>query len=131
MALTFNPIADKVRRTRNLSGDAICTFTMLEDDEDGTRTRRTSVTSVVFSRPEREELQGSAERRVSEAGGVDLGHYVDQVGEQLPPFDNYSMTNFVAWLPQTMMSVSPKIPLEIVMQMFRRMGCVWSRRGLQ
>jgi hypothetical protein len=127
MVLTFNPIADKVRRTRNLSGDAICTFTMLEDDEDGTRTRRTSVTSVVFSRPEREELQGSAERRVSEAGGVDLGHYVDQVGESLFLLLTLLNDQLRSLAAQTMMSVSPKIPLEIVMQMFRRMGCVLSR----
>lgn len=51
---------------------------------------------------------------------VDLGQYVDQVRS----FFRQTLSHSNLPILQTLLSVSPQLPLEIVMQMFRRMGYV-------
>jgi hypothetical protein len=51
-----------------------------------------------------------------QSGTVDFGQYVDEVGLSM------SCQRAEADNVQTPLTVSPKMPLEIVMQLFRRMG---------
>nr|XP_018266605.1 chloride channel, other eukaryote [Kwoniella dejecticola CBS 10117]OBR88763.1 chloride channel, other eukaryote [Kwoniella dejecticola CBS 10117] len=103
---------DKARRTRNLATNAICTFQHtpplpLSPDKasDGEHIPRPESvvpgrTGSVFRTPS--VSAGGFPRRESgvEAEEVDFGEYVDEIP----------------------LTVSPKMPLEIVLQLFRRMG---------
>ncbi|OCF36089.1 chloride channel, other eukaryote [Kwoniella heveanensis BCC8398] len=99
---------DKARRTRNLSPNAICKFehtlpaAPLKSDADGYLQRPDIHIPRRQGSINRSPSLGAVGRRESgmEVEEVDLGEYVDE----------------------TPLTVSPKMPLEIVMQLFRRMG---------
>ncbi|KAK4686453.1 chloride channel 3/4/5, partial [Tremellales sp. Uapishka_1] len=99
---------DKARRSRTLSPNAICTFECISEDANkanGLLTQR----DIVIPGESRYNTPNLRSSEVMGAGmnlnegsldRVDFGQYVDE----------------------TPLTVSPKMPLEIVMQLFRRMG---------
>jgi hypothetical protein len=89
---------DKIRMTRGSSADVICTF------------RQSSSNDV---RP------GNSAAPETRADHVDLGRHVDQVRVRLT---RVTFRLLIRKRFQTSLNVSPQLPLEIVMQMFRRMG---------
>ncbi|RXK39132.1 chloride channel, other eukaryote [Tremella mesenterica] len=98
---------EKATRTRNLSVNATCTFQCISDDVNKTNASLAQPDIIVSPSTNTRTRQISASgreelRRTSglEADQVDFGQYVDE----------------------TPLTVSPKMPLEIVMQLFRRMG---------
>ena len=103
-------VVDKAMRTRNISRDAFCTFQAISDD--ATQPNGLLVNKdIVIPEPDPATVirprtlsstQPAMERRSSnmQADRVDFGQWVDE----------------------TPLTVSPKMPLEIVMQLFRRMG---------
>jgi chloride channel 3/4/5 len=103
-------------RTRHLSPQATCTFTALPTDVRDTG--RLSAPDIVIPgynagrSPNLDQSRPSA----SEVNEVDFGQYVDEVGI------SSLLLEVADW--QTALTVSPKMPLEIVMQLFRRMGYV-------
>ena len=106
--------SDKAMRTRHLSPDATCTFHSLPGDAS---TSRLSAPDIVIPgrhvgrSPNLDQSRPSA----SEVYEVDFGQYVDEVS-----WHHGNVERWADW--QTALSVSPKMPLEIVMQLFRRMG---------
>lgn len=104
-------VVDKAMRTRNISHDALCTFQEISDDAskpNGLLANKDIVIPGSDSATDRSRSLSTGkpapERRSSnmQANRVDFGQYVDE----------------------TPLTVSPKMPLEIVMQLFRRMGSV-------
>jgi chloride channel 3/4/5 len=112
---------DKATRTRHLSPNATCTFNALPGD---TRDpNRLSLPDIVIGGryPGRSPNLEQGRPSASEATEVDFGQYVDEVSPKHATFESeYVLTM------QTALSVSPKMPLEIVMQLFRRMGLVFT-----
>lgn len=108
--------SDKAMRTRHLSPDATCTFHSLPGDAS---TSRLSAPDIVIPgrhagrSPNLDQSRPSA----SEVYEVDFGQYVDEVNWHHATFFPKRRADW-----QTALSVSPKMPLEIVMQLFRRMG---------
>ncbi|KAL1412019.1 glycerol ethanol, ferric requiring protein [Vanrija albida] len=84
---------DRARRTHNVSADALCTF-----QETNASLEHLSHRDVVF--PEQGATGGNPYGSGEGANRVDFGQYLDE----------------------TPLTVSPKMPLEIVLQLFRRMG---------
>ncbi|WVR03435.1 hypothetical protein IAU60_000426 [Kwoniella sp. DSM 27419] len=96
---------DKARRTRNLAINATCTFHRTPDFADKSHDLGIPPDIRIPHRQgsiQRSPSLGTGVRRESgvEVEEIDLGEYVDE----------------------TPLTVSPKMPLEIVMQLFRRMG---------
>ena len=95
---------EKATRTRNLSPNALCTFQITSEPAKDTGVAPPPDIVIPSSTRTRQLSAAGREdtRRVSgvEADQVDFGQYVDD----------------------TPLTVSPKMPLEIVMQLFRRMG---------
>ncbi len=90
---------------------------------DDAATQTLSRASVGLARAELQQTLEVDRRGSAVADVVDLGQYVDQVGTARARQKNRQAADYcVRHHSQTLLSVSPKIPLEIVMQMFRRMG---------
>ncbi|GHJ89162.1 hypothetical protein NliqN6_5564 [Naganishia liquefaciens] len=86
---------DRIRRRREDASSLSCTFQDLDGDEQLNRGDRSQ--TVFDNSP---YIGGPPMPASNSSDQIDLGQYVDQ----------------------TLLSVSPQLPLEIVMQMFRRMG---------
>ncbi|RSH90660.1 glycerol ethanol, ferric requiring protein [Saitozyma podzolica] len=92
---------ERARRTRNIASNATCTFLHSSDDTGATDGLVAGPDIVIPGRQaSHSRSQGGPRNSGVEAEQVDFGQYVDQ----------------------TPLIVSPKMPLEIVMQLFRRMG---------
>lgn len=96
---------DKARRTRHLAPHAICTFQLIPEEQDSSA----SPTQPDIVIPQRQVSHSRSPNRSTialprgsgaQAEHVDFGQYVDE----------------------TPLTVASKMPLEIVMQLFRRMG---------
>jgi chloride channel 3/4/5 len=61
-------------------------------------------------------------RTTSSSAGISLWPWVNQVDDITIPYEEYVKSNLL--LLQTPLTVTPQLPLEIVMQLFKRMGYV-------
>ena len=78
--------------------------------------------SCLFCPDDDEDLATPASEFGDDPGTVDFSSYVNQVSNPLFLVLSFILT-FSPFL-QTPLTVSPKQPLEIVMDLFKKMGCV-------
>ncbi|WVQ80441.1 hypothetical protein IAT38_002546 [Cryptococcus sp. DSM 104549] len=96
---------DKARRTRNLSPNALCTFQCIPSLPEDAHELLPRPDIVIPNR----SGAGGLSIRTDGSGRRESGVEVEEV-------------DFGQWVDETPLTVSPKMPLEIVMQLFRRMG---------
>lgn len=109
---------DRIRRRRDDAAHVTCTFQGLDGDEQAVRPDVPAQPGLEES-PQVGARSGSVFGTAVGQDRIDLGQYVDQVCSRVLGIRNRCKLTCTR---QTLLSVSPQLPLEIVMQMFRRMG---------
>jgi hypothetical protein len=102
---------DEAKRIRNLTPDTLCTFSPDPSEQQDARW---------LSIDNDEDMETNVLYAVASPGVLKLWPWVNQVCYLL----QHNVTLFLTNANQTPLTVTSKLPLEVVMQLFKRMGYV-------